>query len=201
MAKVSCDEDWAESSEFGMNRKALLSELAAFRPGSGREAVMVRRTRRFIESYADCFERSQQLGHVTGSAWVIDLGREYVLLTHHMKLDRWLQLGGHADGDPDVLAVALREAMEETGLDTIRPLSRSIFDVDVHSIPSRDGEPAHFHYDIRFVFEAERTLPLRKSAESKALSWVKLSEVSRLTREESVMRMVVKTMRLLEGRD
>ena len=179
----------------------LLAQLAAFEPSNGHEAAMVLRTRQFVETHTDCFERSQQSGHVTGSAWVIDLDRKHVLLTHHLKLDKWLQPGGHADGDPDVLAVAMREAIEETGLEMIRPVSRKIFDVDVHSIPGRDGEPAHYHYDIRFVFQADRALPLRKSAESKALGWVKLTEVDRLTDEESVMRMVRKTLQFREQHD
>ena len=182
-----------------LKRKLLLEELATFKPASRREAAMVRRTRQFVEGHEDCFERSQLLGHVTGSAWVVDFSREYVLLTYHRKLNKWLQLGGHADGEPDVLAVAMREAAEESGIDRIRPLSRSIFDVDVHSIPSRDGEPAHFHYDVRFIFEADREVPLRMTAESRALSWVKLSHVSELTREESVLRMVSKTVPFLEA--
>ncbi|HBY64068.1 MAG TPA: NUDIX hydrolase, partial [Solibacterales bacterium] len=132
-------------------------------------------------------------GHITGSAWVLDHGRTHVLLTHHQKLDKWLQLGGHADGDPDTLAVALREAREESGLSEVHPLTAGIFDVDVHLIPARKSEPEHFHYDIRHLLLADRRHPLRITSESKDLRWVPIADVARLTREESMLRMVRKT--------
>src|SRR5215510_11521790 len=93
--------------------------------------------RQFVAANPNCFERSLQIGHVTGSAWIVDLDRTHALLTHHRKLNKWLQLGGHADGDPDILRVALREAREESNLDAIRPVSENIFDVDIHVIPAR----------------------------------------------------------------
>ena len=149
--------------------------------------------RRFVEENEDCFERSHRTGHITGSAWIVDLRREKVLLTHHHRLDKWMQLGGHADGDADVLRVALREAREESGLADIRSLSESIYDVDVHEIPARGIEPAHLHYDVRFLFEADANLALGITPESKALAWVKLGDVAGLTNERSVLRMVEKT--------
>ena len=128
---------------------------------------MLENLRRFVEDNDDCFERSHRSGHITGSAWIVDLKREKVLLTHHHRLDKWMQLGGHADGDPDVLRVALREAREESGVEEIRALSESIFDVDVHEIPPRGDEPAHLHYDVRFLFEADSNLPLGITPESR----------------------------------
>ena len=173
-----------------------MGALASYRPVDPHEIEMVRLTREFVGSHEDCFERSQSAGHVTGSAWIVDLDREYVLLTHHLKLGKWLQLGGHADGDPDVLAVALREAREESGLEEIRPLSKGIFDVDVHRIPRRGDEKEHLHFDVRYLLEADRRHALRLTSESRGLAWVKVAEVERLTREESVLRMVRKTFLL-----
>ena len=77
-----------------------------------------------------------------------------VLLAHHRELERWLQPSGHSDGDPDTLAVAMREAREESGLD-VRALDNAIFDIDVHRIPARGREPAHFHFDVRFLVQAK----------------------------------------------
>ncbi len=151
--------------------------------------------RRFVIEHPDCFERSLGVGHVTGSAWIVDPLREKALLTHHHRLNRWMQLGGHADGDSDVLRVALREAREESGLEDIRPLGDSIYDVDVHRIPARGNEPAHYHYDVRFLLEADADRPLHLTPESKALAWVKLADVLKLTNERSVLRMVEKTPR------
>lgn len=156
---------------------------------------MLRQLKAFVSANERCFERSLAIGHVTGSAWIVDLDRDYVLLTHHEKLDKWLQLGGHADGEPDILQVALREAREESGLEAISPISGKIFDVDVHCIPTRGSEPAHLHHDVRFLLEADRSLRLRITPESRALVWVRLSEVTQLTGEASITRMVAKTPR------
>ena len=119
-----------------------------------------------------------------------------MLLTHHRKLDKWLQLGGHADGDPDLAAVAQREAHEESGLMGIRLLSPEVFDVDRHWIPERKGELGHYHHDLRFLFEAGPAEPLVCSSESKDLAWVELERVTALNPEESMARMVRKTLAL-----
>ena len=150
-------------------------------------------TIRFVEAHPDCFLRSQLSGHITGSAWIVDAARTRTLLTHHRQLDKWLQLGGHADGDPDVHAVAMREAREESGLTRLRLISEEPFDVDRHLIPERKGVPAHYHYDLRFMIEADPAEPLAISDESHDLAWVELSRVTSLNSEESMARMVRKT--------
>jgi len=108
-------------------------------------------------------------------------------------LNKWLQLGGHADGDFDILRVALREAREESGLATIRPVSTAIYDIDIHVIPARGSEPEHLHYDVRFLLEADRTAPLLASRESRSLAWTPLTRIAELNPEESMARMVAKT--------
>ena len=155
---------------------------------------MAEETLRFVEAERDCLLRSCAPGHLTGSAWVVDAARERTLLTHHLKLNKWLQLGGHADGDGDLSAVAMREAKEESGLTRVRLVSAEIFDLDRHWIPERKGEPAHWHYDLRFMIEADATEALVRAAnESKELAWVPLAEVAALNAEESMARMVRKT--------
>jgi 8-oxo-dGTP pyrophosphatase MutT (NUDIX family) len=173
-------------------RKRLLRELREHEPASVLEAKMLQRIITFIEDHKDCFERTQLLGHVTGSAWIVDSSREYTLLVHHARLDKWLQPGGHCDGESDVLGVAMREALEETGL-KVKPLAKSIFDVDAHDIPARKSEPAHVHYDVRYAFEASRNGGIVVSPESRDVRWVKLTEVASLNTDESVMRLVGKT--------
>lgn len=157
------------------------------------EAAMTEATIRFVADHADCLLRSQLSGHLTGSAWVVNAGRTRTLLTHHRKLDLWLQLGGHADGDPDLAAVALREAREESGLTRLRLVSPAIFDLDRHWIPERKGVPAHWHFDLRFLIEADPDEPLVVSDESHDLAWVELDRVATLNPEESLARMVRKT--------
>jgi 8-oxo-dGTP pyrophosphatase MutT (NUDIX family) len=178
-----------------MHRTAVLGLLRKHASSSleEHEAEMVAATIRFVETHEDCLRRTQLSGHLTGSAWILNASRTQTLLTHHRKLDKWLQLGGHADGEPDLLAAAWREAREESGLTSVKPLSAEIFDVDRHWIPARKNEPAHYHYDLRFLFEADGDEPLIVTSESKDLAWVELAEVGRLNPEESMLRMVRKT--------
>jgi 8-oxo-dGTP pyrophosphatase MutT (NUDIX family) len=161
----------------------------------GGEAAMLAEYAPFIAAHPDCLWRTCRDGHLTASAWIVDAARQRTLLTHHHKLDRWLQLGGHVDGDPDLAAAALREAREESGLTKLRLVSPEIFDVDRHRIPARGQEPEHWHFDVRFLIEADPAEPLAISSESKDLAWVALAEVARLNPSESLARMVRKTGR------
>jgi 8-oxo-dGTP pyrophosphatase MutT (NUDIX family) len=124
---------------------------------------------------------------------VVSADRTRTLLTHHGKLGRWLQLGGHADGEADILAVALRECREESGLTRLRPVGTALYDADRHWIGPHGGEPGHWHHDLRFLIEADPSEPLVISSESKDLAWVCLSEVAGLNPEESMARLVRKT--------
>lgn len=175
-----------------MHAELLLQKLRNHRGADAHEEEMRKRIIAFVEQNPRCFDRSLQSGHITGSAMIVNPERTHTLLTHHHKLEKWLQLGGHSDGDPDTLRVALREAEEESGLTEVVPVAEAIFDVDVHEIPARKNEPAHVHYDIRFLCEADPANPLTISSESKELQWVPLRSVSSLTEEESVLRMVRK---------
>ena len=157
------------------------------------DRIQLEKVRRFVEANPRCFERSLAEGHLTGSAWVVSPDRRRVLLTHHGKIGQWLQLGGHADGDPDIFAVAYREACEESGLRNIRPLSPRIFDIDVHGIPVRPGTATHYHYDVRFIFEADPAEPLVISNESNDLAWVPIDCITEPDFDWSIRRMVQKT--------
>lgn len=183
-----------------MHRDLLLRELAAHQPHDDTERRMLERLQRFVQDNSECFSPALQAGHITGAAWILDFARRHVLLTHHLKLNKWLQPGGHAEEEVHPLAIALREAREESGLALIHPLSDRIFDVDVHWIPARGDQPEHFHYDIRYLMEADRALPLRVSSESRALAWVKLIEVRQWSREESIVRMAAKSLQLFSPR-
>ena len=175
-----------------MHRQLLLNKLRAHSTVDAHEESMRQQIIKFVEDHTDCFERSSKIGHITGSAFIVNPRQTHTLLTHHRQLEKWLQLGGHSDGDPDTLNVALREAEEESGLKGIVAVSENIFDVDVHPIPERKGEPAHFHYDVRFLFQAEDTAPLIVSSESKDLAWIPLERITDYTTEESVLRMARK---------
>lgn len=180
-----------------MHRQSLLSLLHQYNPTNPNERTMWLDIIAFVTQQPDCFERSLPMGHVTGSAWITSPDRTQVVLIHHRKLDRWFQPGGHADGNPDVAAVAMQEACEETGLTQLQFVHLpseppAIFDVDIHRIPERANEPAHWHYDIRFLIEANPNEPFSQSGETKSIQWVDLENIIRFTDEESIQRMVNK---------
>ncbi len=179
-----------------MHRNWLLEQLKNHSPFDPHEAEMRLRTIEFVTRNTACFDRSLAEGHITGSAWIANPSRTKILLTHHRKLNRWLQLGGHSDSEPITLNVALREAKEESGLKHIHAMKEDIFDIDIHTIPPHGGEPEHFHYDIRFFLQADDHAPLEISSESKDLAWIPLNKIVYFTDEISITRMVDKTLKL-----
>lgn len=189
-----------------MHRRPLLELLARYAALHPDEEGCVERVRSLALAHPDCFERRCHPGHLTGSAWVLSADRRRFLLTHHRKLDRWLQLGGHADGDPDLAAVALREASEESGLGRFAFLDAGgagpplPIDLDVHAIPARAGEPSHDHHDLRYALVAQGG-EARASGESHALRWFEMdaldSELAAIEADASLVRLGRKVRALL----
>lgn len=181
-----------------MHRQQLLQLLSDYTTPFLEEAAMVERTRRFVEAHDNCFYRHLLPGHLSGSAWVLNPGRTHVLMMHHRKLDLWLQPGGHADGDPDIQRVVLKETSEEAGVDVehVRWLHDEIFDVDVHTVHASEHDPRHEHYDIRFLVEIDDAIPLLGNDESHEVAWIPLHAVARFNNARSMYRMVQKTRRL-----
>jgi hypothetical protein len=181
-----------------MHREHLLGHLDAYERRHPHERGCVARFRAFVREHADCFLRSCIPGHVTASAWILSHDRRRFLLTHHRKLGRWLQLGGHADGEVEPHRVALREAQEESGLAELCFLAPEPIDFDIHAIPERGSEPAHLHYDVRFVLVAAPRQRLRISEESRELRWFPMHELEAVCGEESVRRIGRKARALAE---
>jgi len=191
-----------------VHRRPLLELLARYGARHPQEGGCVARVRSLVESRPDCFERSCLPGHLTGSAWVLSPDRRRFLLTHHRKLGRWLQLGGHADGESDLAAVALREAREESGLERLAFLGEAggagpqPIDIDVHAIPARPGEPAHEHHDLRFALVALGG-ETRTSDESHALRWFDMAslpvELEAIGADPSLLRLGRKVRELLDA--
>ncbi len=150
---------------------------------------------KFLDEETGYFLRNNYNGHFTGSAWIISPDKSNILMTHHKKLGKWIQLGGHADGESDLLKVALREATEESGIQQFKVLSEEIFDLDIHGIPQNNSELGHLHYDVRFLIEADPTgEAVIISDESHDVTWIPLADVTKLNPEVSIARMIKKTI-------
>lgn len=178
----------------------LAGALRSHDPAGAREREDLARILDFIARHPDPFDRRIAEGHLTGSAFVVSAAGDRVLLLRHRKLGRWLQPGGHADpGEQSGEEVALREAIEETGLAGLalhatapRPL-----DVDVHQIPARGGEPAHLHLDLRYLCVASPDAELKRAAEeSDDLRWFGWDELAALDLDPGVVRALAKARAL-----
>lgn len=155
-----------------------------------------------VADSARCFDRRLYVpGHITGSAFVVDAGSGRVLLHHHRRLDRWLQLGGHDEGEHDPLQTALREAREESGLLDLAPLSTAILDIDVHEIPAGRSEPPHLHHDVRYALQTGSPNAIaQQDAESLALEWLAPAEAARRMAEPGAERALQRLATLLRSR-
>jgi len=181
-----------------MHRNQLRQLLEKYQP-MPEEQIYKDRMLAFLHEYPDAFERSLQIGHFTASAWLLSKDGSQALLMHHAKLDLWVQPGGHADGDTDLLAVAIKEAQEESGILGIEPISTEIFDIDIHEIPANTKEAAHEHFDVRFILRVISDEKFIQNAESKELRWVGC-DISQLpTDQRSVVRMFEKWQKLRAG--
>jgi len=136
-------------------------------------------------------------GHVTASCFIIDRdGR--LLLHHHRRLNRWLQMGGHLEPGEDPVVAALREGREESGLEDLRIVSDGIADLDVHRIPAGRGEPEHRHYDVRYIARTDSADSIAADArESNQLMWFDLDRAAALMQGEESLRVIQKIRRVL----
>ncbi len=174
-----------------INRTHLLQALSQYRH-TLEEGTFITSFKELLE-HPDAFLRTHLPGHITGSAWIVNEAHTKALLVHHAKLNKWVQPGGHADGEEDVFAVALREAREETGLANFSA-DQHIFDIDIHLIPARKDFPKHYHYDVRYLLVAKDAQNIAVSDESHDVRWFDFDQIQNHTRERSVLRMVEKIM-------
>ena len=177
-------------AQLGLALAVLLDDYSQRYPD---ETEVVARFREFLGSGEVLQGKTNPRRHITASTWIVNSEQTKALLTHHAKLNKWVQLGGHTDEGEDWTEAALREAREESGLSTLTLVQPGLFDLDVHEIPARPGQEAHNHFDLRFLLEADDTIPLVISEESHDLAWVSLAELEHYTEEESQLRMARKT--------
>jgi 8-oxo-dGTP pyrophosphatase MutT (NUDIX family) len=178
--------------------RPVLDLLDRYRPHGDAEAADVRRTRELAAATPDPWLRSNPL-HVTASAVIVHPGSGRVLLRWHQRQQAWLQVGGHGDpGESDPLAVALREAREETGLTDLAPWpDAELWQVVIVSVPENSKEPAHEHADVRFIFATDEPDAARPESPGAPLRWLSAGEAVDATSEANLRDMLFRVQRLL----
>jgi 8-oxo-dGTP pyrophosphatase MutT (NUDIX family) len=169
-------------------------KLLIYRSKYPSEKEKVDKCLQLLEEGPGCFWRDTDQGHFTGSAWVVNTDFTKTLLVRHRKLGKWVQPGGHADGEQSLYVVARRELKEETGLDGMPGQGDDIFDIDIHFIPAAKGEDEHYHFDVRFLFLARESSPILFSDEFHDAGWIEFDHLEEYTGEESILRMRRKCM-------
>lgn len=175
----------------GHQLAAAVEAVSAYRPDTDDQHRLQQRILAFCDHHPDALHRSCLEGHLTGSALVVDPSRRATLLIHHVKLDRWLQPGGHVDGDGDLAGAALREATEEVGIDGLQVCEPAI-DLDIHEIPERGEEPAHLHLDVRFLVLAPHGADPTINHESLDARWVTIDDPDQLIASTELRRLVAR---------
>ena len=177
----------------------LLEELRRYRPADLHEAQHQRAVIDLLCYGPSPFSRDHFVpGHITGSCFIVDPASGRVLLHHHRRLDRWLQMGGHVEPGESAIEAALREGREESGLDDLVLLNDGAFDIDVHEIPAAKGEPDHSHFDVRYVARTSHPESIViDPSESNELAWVGLDEAVPLMNEDASKRAMLKIRKMM----
>jgi 8-oxo-dGTP pyrophosphatase MutT (NUDIX family) len=186
-----------------MNKQPILDLLENHQTSFVEEIEFQKQMIDFLEQNDDFALRSNLIGQITGSAWVVNKEHTKALLIHHKKLNKWLQIGGHIEAtDQTIEETVLREVKEESGLKTLKLLSSSIYDIDIHTIPQNKEVAEHLHFDIRLIIEADENEALiPQNEEILDIKWYDLHEVQNLTEsttttDQSIKRMVDKMKNL-----
>ena len=164
-------------------------QIADYKPYNEQEAHDQAVMRQLLATQPDLFTRENQVAHMTASSWLLNATHDKVLMIYHNIYHSWAWTGGHADGDRDLLAVAKREAMEETGVTEIRAISEDIFSLEILTVDGHEKRgayvPSHLHLNVTYLLEADPELPLRiKEDENSEIGWIGVEEIERRSTEK-----------------
>ena len=159
----------------------IYEQIKAYRPWNEQERQDQAVILAFLDKNPDAFYRTNLLAHMTASAWVVNPQRSKALMVYHRLYDSWSWAGGHADGEEDLLAVALREVREETGIQRLRPVTEEIYSLEVLTVDGHEKHgryvPSHLHLNVTYLLEAEEDQPLRVcEAENSGVAWFSLAD-------------------------
>lgn len=164
-------------------------KILAYQPYDEQEEADKKMMLEYIDTFSDVLTRENRFGHFTSSSLIVNPDRTKTLLIYHNIYQSWAWTGGHADGDDDFLAVALKEANEETGLKKLRPLTSEIVQIDMLPVAShiKHGKPvsSHQHLSVAYILEADENEPLTiKPDENQGVKWFPIEEMVKVTSEE-----------------
>lgn len=189
-----------------MNRAELVDAIRKYHPWNEQEEQDKINILSFLEKNENAFLRENETAHMTASAWVVNRERTKVLMVYHRIYDSWSWTGGHADGETDLLSVAMREVSEETGVKTVKPVSDGIFSLEVLTVDGHEKRgkyvSSHLHMNVTYLLEADDEEALKIcEAENKGVAWFTLSDALKASTEPwFVERIYTKLNRKLEER-
>ena len=166
----------------------LYNQIESFHPCNAQETADKAILLQWLRSGESIITRDNPTAHMTASAWVVSPDRQTVLMAYHNIYDSWAWLGGHADGDWDLRAVAAREAMEESGIQTARPLGDGIASLEILTVDGHEKKgkyvPGHLHLNVTYLFEADPAEPIYcKADENSSVGWIPVSEIPKKSSE------------------
>lgn len=165
----------------GMIRQELIERIQGYAPYNEQESADRLVILGMLERFPDIFTRENRLAHMTASSWIVNHTRTKVLMVYHKIYDSWSWTGGHADGEVDLLSVAIREAKEETGICHVKAVSPDIYSLEVLTVDGHEKRGAyvssHLHLNLTYLLEAdERDALVRKDDENSGVAWFGLTE-------------------------
>lgn len=162
-------------------REKLIQEIMKYKPWNEQESRDKEVILNMLRTQDDIFERTNQVAHMTASAWVINKTRTKTLMAYHNIYNSWSWLGGHADGEEDLFSVAVREVQEESGIEHIVPISRQIFSIETLTVDGHEKKgsyvPSHLHLNVTYLLEADENEETRSKAdENSGVAWFGMEE-------------------------
>ena len=189
-----------------MNRQDLINQLQSYQSFNEQEEADRQVMLELLQTSDNIFYRTNLLAHFTASAWVVNKAHTHVLMAFHNIYQTYAWLGGHADGEEDLLSVALREVKEESGIQTVKPITEGIYSLETIEVNGHEKKgkyvPSHLHLNVTYLLEADDTESLHiKQDENSAVSWFPIDQVLEVVDEPWMVERIYKKLnqKLKEG--
>lgn len=182
-----------------MTREELICKISAYQPANEQEEQDKPNILRYLKEHSGCLCREDRIAHFTASVWAVNRERTKTLMVYHKIYDSWSWIGGHADGETDLAAVAMRELEEETGVTGARLVSQDIFSLEILTVMGHEKRgqyvPGHLHMNVTFLAEADEEETLRmQEEENSGVRWCTLEEVLTLPKEPWMVERIYKKL-------